>query len=359
MYIFIIQYILLTVISFLSSLSKRYERVLLAFLGIGLFLFAGLRGAGVDRDYFVYARFFDNITGSNVNYFSVERFTFYEPAFYFIPYISKLLAGTQYLPLTFIIFAAIGVYLKFRTFYLSNSVFLSLLVYSSYYFYIHEMTQIRVGISTALLLLSLRHVLTREPGKFFMLVVGAMFFHYTSALFLPVYFFNHKGINKWLIFSLIAFAYVFAILRIDFVSATGLTDLSPKLALYNASVKLGEDKNRINIFNFWFVLDAVVTICLTLRYKVILDHNPYLPLLLKISTVGLMCYLLLSSLPVVAGRMYELFGVVQFVLYPCLIYAFPQKIIGYLFCIGVSAMHFAYLIWIMRLFEHGYYSWIF
>lgn len=54
-------------------------------------------------------------------------------------------------------------------------------------------------------------------------------------------------------------------------------------------------------------------------------------LLLKIYIYGLLLFfLMVNTVPIVAGRMFEFFQIVEVVLFPLLIYCFPQKKIGYM-----------------------------
>ena len=357
--VYYLHYILVFFLSGLSVFRRNTNRVTLPVLGILLTAFAAFRAPGLDRDYFVYTKFFQAFIGENVEYFTLDKATFYEPSFYVIPTISEALAGSNYLYLSFAVFACLGVYFKLKSFELSNSIFLSAILYVSYFYLIHEMTQIRVGVATGILLLAVKPALERKFPVFLLHIIGACFFHYSSILFLAIYFFNPQKINRILTFSVIIVAYLIALFGVDVIRLTGLYYISPKIAVYSETVKLKEAGNAINIFNFWFFIDVIITSFLIYRWQSVLQQNKYFPILVKINVTGIVCYLLLSSLAIVAGRIYELFSVVQIVLYPSLIFAFRKKILGYLSCILISVLHFVYLFYIIQLFDKDYHTWLF
>ena len=188
MLFYTIHYILLNVLSFFSSLkSEGRNKLFLPVIFILLFLTAALRADHVDRDYMVYFNKFSRIL-TNIDYFKSGNYIYYEPAFYFIPLFSKFIFGSYYVQMSFAIFAFLGVYFRFKSLYLSNSYFLSLCLYISSWFLLHEMTQIRVGVATGIVYYGLKYIKSREYLKYILCVIGGAFFHYTSVIFIIVLF---------------------------------------------------------------------------------------------------------------------------------------------------------------------------
>lgn len=335
-----IHYLLVFGLSSLTAFRHRLRSIIMPTLLFILAFFAASRGPDVDFDYSAYVKYFTILMGDNVDYFKIDRLIFYEPSFYFIPLISRWLVGSGYVMMSFCIFALLGSWLKLKAFQLSNSFFLSVLLYVSNYYLLHEMTQIRAGVASGILLISLVHIRNRHLGRFFLTILAACFFHYSSIIFFPFYFLSGERIRPafWLLGILIS--YVVAIFHFDILTLLHITSLSPKLQLYASAANDQVFKYTINIFNYGFIINIIISLLMIWKRKILTEQNPYFPILLKINIISICCFLLLSSLPVFAGRVSELFAIVQMILYPSLIYIFRQRFVGYIIVIFLSLLSF-------------------
>src|SRR5687768_491992 len=108
----------------LTAFNKHLTKFVAPFIIFVLFTFAALRDKDVDRDYYSYVEYFQRLTTS-LEYFTIERMVVYEPAYFAIPYLSRLLSSSHFIHVTFAIFAICGVFVKIRSFKYSNSFFLS------------------------------------------------------------------------------------------------------------------------------------------------------------------------------------------------------------------------------------------
>ncbi len=335
-----LQYLFVFFLSSLSTFKRKAMCFSFASLWIFLVFFAASRSSKVDLDYQAYVNYFVKFM-SGFNYFTSNRVIFYEPCFYFIPIIGKTLFNPPYdLYACFTIFACLGVYFKLKSFQLSNSFFLTMLLYGSSYFILHEMTQIRVGIATGILLLSIKPCYNRNLKSFILHILSACFFHYSSIVFFPLYFLKTKSLNKTFWLFMIGLGYFLAIINIDILKLTHLSSYFVKVELYTKAAEAHETHYTINIYNFGIFISIIMSIVMILKHEMLSKFNPYINLILKINVLSIFAFTALSFLPVFAGRLSELFAIVQMLMYPTLIYVFREKFVGYAIVIVISFLNF-------------------
>lgn len=323
---------------FIPEHMKKERNWMFFIMSVFLILLAGFRGDGVSKDYHVYKAYF-NQANSYSEYF---RNTFREPSFIFIPVTLKIL-GIYSEKVVFTVFAVIGVLISvFAIYKYSPYPAASLLVFYSNYFVLHEMTQIRVGIACGFLLLSLEFVKNKNLIKFLGCILLGTFFHYTAILFIPVYFLSTERISKafyaGLLIVSIGLAVVhFGIEKILYLFNVGMLQL--KLDLYIGAHSDGTFQG-INIFNALILINIVVGVFLLLNIDKIAKHEGYAILFTKLHFISLVMFYLFSSLVVFAWRFSELFGIVQFLLFPMMVHSFKEKWVGQIITIIVAGLMF-------------------
>lgn len=292
-------------------------------IGILLILIAGFRPIGIDGDSLNYV----GILGVDI---SQANFIDKEPTFWLINELNKFLfAGNE--QIFFLIFAIIGVSLKLLAIKkLSLLPFYSIFVYICLYFILHEMTQIRVGVATAIFLLAIPDIYNRNFKAFLFKTILAMMFHYSAVIMLLAYFLNPYKINFKIFFFLPLIGIVFMFIGITIISILNpflflLPDfIANKIQLYILLLDDGRF-NQINVFNFYYGSLFV------LYYIMILYHNYFKSLydilFLKIFGLMLFSFYFLSAIPVLAFRVSEFFGVVLIILIPHFTLIFKQKMI--------------------------------
>ncbi|WP_071842993.1 EpsG family protein [Cedecea neteri] len=129
-----------------------------------LIIFCGLRAEGVDRDYPEYLNMLSQVPPFPVVLFSDLSNVHGDPIFYFIASLINLIDGEPYL--LFLCFSLLSLSL-YRWCFIKYSPlpFLSLLIYFCHSFLNKEMTQIRNGLSSALLLVMLCYLSERKNLK--------------------------------------------------------------------------------------------------------------------------------------------------------------------------------------------------
>lgn len=296
---------------FFSLKYKISKELLFVFFGIILILVAGFRGEGVDRDYSNYVEMFNENESINVEF-----------AFLLISKIINFFIG-PYPVFLFVFFAILGVTLKLVAIkQITELWFLSLVIYFTNFFVLHEMTQIRVGIACAFVLLSVRPIYEKNLKLFLLYATIGFCFHYSALLILPLWFLGHELRKKWLLVC-IPIGYFIYFVGINLIGVIPLPGIQEKIELYKQFQELGYvEREVVNVFSLFFLIRVIVFYLILWKYELITLNNKYTPVLIKIYSIGLMSYLIFANMPVFATRISELFFVVEIILIPFFIYVF-------------------------------------
>ena len=316
----ILLYILCSVASLCGDNSTRLYEV----VGVALVAIAALRGEGMDRDYYEYVSHFNNY----------DMVVMLEPTFKAIAWFVHSFLGSNHIFL-FAIYAILGVGLKFIAIReLSNVALLSVAIYISQFFILHEMTQIRAGVASALLLLTIKPLYERKWRRFLFLTLCATAFHLSGVILFALWFVSPRHRLKIYMFF-IPMAIALSLFGVDILGLIPIPYLSAKIELYqNIREYTDSVHNQINLFNSVYLLRIGLCYLLFWATPTLSKYNRYYTLLLKIYTLSLTALPLFATLPVVAYRVYELLGVVEIILIPTLIYLIQPKKYAYITVIG-------------------------
>lgn len=302
--------------------DKNYK-LSVCYCGIGIILIciAGLRNGNVVHDYKEYLNIYSNI----------EDYNTIECSFRLIRYFVKTWFNH---PIgLFIIYAILGVVLKLKAIcQLSSLYFLSVIIYISNSFLLHELTQIRVGVAAGFFLLALKPLAERRFKKFILYILLASFFHYSALILFAFWFITNKKINKkeWYFYLfLIPLGYLFGTFTYNILIYIPIESIRLKLEMYKSLKESGAvGFSEANLFNPYFLFKCVIYYFLCFRYQYLEKCNEYFSLLLKIYGFSLFVFPAFSFIPIVGYRLSELAGCVDILLYPLLIYCFNPKVIA-------------------------------
>lgn len=285
-----------------------------------LILIAGLRPIGLDRDSITYANIIQSYKDIDLSAL--------EPAFWVIKWFNDIFFNGN-VRTFFLIYAILGVSIKFLAIRrLSKLPWLSVGVYLSLYFILHEMTQIRASVATGLFLLSIPDIYNRNFKKFTLKALLAFSFHYSAIVMLPLYFLHPKKLNM-AYFLLPIVGLISAYFDLSKTLLSNLADLAPnflayKINTYLTLLELGEH-SEINIVNFYYSSLLLLTyfgFFLYIKNKI---KNDYDVLFLKILGLSLFSFYFFSDVPVFAFRVSEFLNVVTVIFLPNFILYFKQK----------------------------------
>jgi hypothetical protein len=302
-YILII-FVLSCLFSYLYFLkeSKPQQIIIFLILGILIFIICVLRDESNVRDYGAYLEMFKYKTDSVEISFNLLRNLI-------IRYFS---GNVTYL---FWIYAIIGILLKLYSIYkLSTNIILSFVIYVSYIYIVQDLTAIRVGASTSFLLLSIPYAINRNLIKFLLMALLATFFHSSAFIVIFLWFLNPKDIKPYYYIIILILSYFL----IPILSDT-LNKFQSYLPIYLQNKILSYeiyDNTEINIFNFWQIIRVILTIYFLLNASNLFKKNENSILLVKIYFLSTISYIMLSFNPAYAGRISEIFIVVDILLLP-------------------------------------------
>ena len=306
---------------FSKTLSISKKRAALFSFAVLLILIAGLKPIGFDRDSLSYVQILD---GPGRGFFS----NYSEPLYLLIIELNRILFSSS--PTSFfLIFAILGVSLKIHAIgQLSLAPIVSILVYIPLYFVLHEMTQIRAGVASALFLLSLIDLRAGNKPQFLLKIAVGTMFHSSAIIGLVIIHVNTTKINKPLYLALPIVGLALSVLLpvislLEYLFASAPVFEGSKLNLYLTLLSEGKH-SEINVFNFYYI--SVAMIYYFAIFYSDFFKSKYDILLVKITGIMLFSFYGLSSIPVLSFRISEYFGVVLIILLANMMQMFRRKL---------------------------------
>jgi len=199
---------------------------------------------------------------------------------------------------------------------------LSLIVYYSNFYFVHELTQIRIGAASAIGFFALKYLVENNKRNFIFLVLLSALFHFSMVVLLIAIIFDKKKINSQFIlntFILIVLSYGLIFLNINplrLLQYIPISVLQEKLAIYTFQTE-NEMIEPVNVISAIQIIRLAVIALIFANAKKF-ENNTSMILLCKIYSLSPLCLALLSSLPAFAIRVSELFYVADIVVLPML-----------------------------------------
>lgn len=239
----------------------------------------------------------------------------------------------------FACFAILSIGIRLRAIQkLSPFISLSLLIYLSNVFVLHDMIQIRCAVASSLALFAFNYIYERN-GKFFLLTCGlALLVHYSAVLMLPLWFLNVYKTQRLFFLFLIPVSYVLAItghLVGSYVQYVPIEVVQNLWATYDYATQHGLD-DGVNIFNILHLFRCALCMFLCYNINYISKYNGIAILLVKIYAISLASFILFSDISAFAFRISEFLQVVEILLLPMLVYKFKQRFIGKLVVVMIG-----------------------
>lgn len=295
-------------------------------MGVALALIAGLKGRNVSVDDHVFLDFYKNALPLYMLVLQPKAFFLadsVEPSFLLISSLLKFIFpfDTGYAILIFLFaLAAVGLKLKAIHDY-SEFAFFSLFIYVCDYFLLHEIVQVRAGLAAGIAMMSFRYIISRDFGKFALVILLATMFHYSAIIFFPFYFLNTKNINPLTYIAVIVVPYLLMKAGVDPITLLSKYDLgvySEKIRIYQAEQFFKGFK--INEMNATLLFQLLLSGFLLYYRKELPEKSPYGILFLKINMISIGVFYLFMPLAVFAFRLWEMLNIILIFLIPYLIY---------------------------------------
>ena len=326
--------ILLTTLAVFEEHLGKYKIYVFLAVGVIFVLITGFREVGIDRDSENYEYFFKNYD---------DPLLLLNVEFSYL-WISKLFnAISQDVHLVFLFYAFLGISTKWYAIpKLSPTWFLPLVIYLGHYYIVHDFTQIRAGIASGLLLIAIYQIIRQQKKVAFVIMLCALFFHYSSLIMFPLLFLNNKEMRqKELLFliGIIPICYILYFMKINLLTTIPIPYISDKIEAYSMLTERGlKGFDEINVFNLVFIVKIIIFIYIAYFYKTIKYYNENVSILLRIQALSIYSFIIFAFLPVLSFRISELFGIVDLIVYPCVYYTVKQSYVGKLITATVGVI---------------------
>lgn len=329
---------LIVILCLLGGYNRRLRLALLIISAIMLAYLAAFRGEGVDRDYIGYIAMYNATMPISYYLSNALELISKDPAFVIISSIIKYSLHDKAIYL-FVTFAVLGVALKAVAIKRMSSFWLlSVLLYYSHYYLLHEMTQIRVGVACGFFLLSIPSITDKKPLRYLLYIAVAASFHYSALLFMPLYFLNSTKLNKKLYLLVLLLPMLFMLIKLSIHPVFTLlgqdNPLTQRYYIYTYLLSQSAAKH-INMFNVIILFNLVLGVLFIFKWSAISLCNKYAVIIIKIHVYSIALFYLFYDLGAFAFRFMEILNVVQMISIPFVIHMFKEKrvaVMGVIIC---------------------------
>jgi len=298
----------------------KIKKIWLVIFSIVLIITAAFRGEGVDQDYQMYEFIYNHV--DNIKLVTTE------PTYMFFCQLFRNFFQFDSVSI-FILYAILGVSIKMYSINkISNFVFLSLLIYFSNLYILHDMTQIRASIGSSILLLMIKPITEGNKKQFFVLFFIAFLFHYSSMISLVLLLLNPNKINKKVWFLVIPAAYFLYFINfsgVNFYKFIPIEAVSSKVNTYVLTQDANEEE-KVNVFSVLLIIKFCIISLFLYKIDDLFEKNKYAILLLKLYILSFFVLIFFADVITLSLRFSEFLNVVEIVTLPLIVFCFPNKI---------------------------------
>lgn len=302
------------------NIHKRIPSKIYWLICFFLIIIVAFRGP-IDQDYGSYV---ETLNDSN-------SYTISEPTFILFRWIVNLFSLPNVT--LFLIYAFCGISLKFiaiRKY--SELEIVSLLIYFSNILLLHDITQIRAGVASALLLLSLDYLYHKKYKQYIFIILIATLFHYSSLGAILLLLISSSSLKKkkhiyiWGIIPVLGLFFHLTNNYFNAISLIPIESIRIKMEMYKALEEKGvEGFSQVNLFNPYFIFKLCIFYFLFF-YRKYFSSYPKFIFYLKIFGISLFLFHSLSAItPLLGYRMSEYVGVIEIFLIPYCFLLFKTK----------------------------------
>lgn len=205
---------------------------------------------------------------------------------------------------------------------------LTLAIYISYFYQLHDLMQIRCAVASALFLFALYFRAQKKWWKALFFILIGMLFHYSAFAGIVILFFSNKELNAWqriVLASLVPLCLMFYFFGFDYSYFIPDELGGDRLAAYREMKDKGKEDDMTFVFykHPVFLLNVVLYYGCLIYYNTLARNYKYMPIMLKTLAFAFFCMLTLNTLSgVLASRLYEYFAIVSIFLWTATIYIF-------------------------------------
>ena len=354
-----IYYLVILSLCVLVAFFYKQKNLAMAFATLVFILFAGSR-LNIDNDYAMYKAFFRTNFRSLKDFYNLRI-----PVEYCIFLVNKTVRiffndSKDLVNSGFMLFAFLGVSTKMLAIkkYSANFV-LSIILYATYLFFMQEMTTIRAGVASGIFLLSLKFLINKQYVKYFLFICMAFVFHSSSIVFVLAALLISLNLKIKYYYYALAVSFLIIIFNQNIIQILFLDRIFPRVAIYLEVLKWSKE-DELNIFNFKILISVLFFIIFAYNYKK-MQHERWFEILFRLHIFSLIIFFALSNTAMVfSARSFDLFSVIQILLFPMLLIIFDKKyqLVAWIIIISCSLLQLYYLVDVSEIYK-PYRSWLF
>lgn len=329
----------MTLSFFEEQLRERDKLLIYGVFGIALILIAGMRGVGSVPDSDAYEFLYYNDTDS-------VKMMLYEPSFNFI--IDILQSFSLGVNALFFTYAIISVPIHLSLFWkVSKLPLLTLTIYISYYFMMHELVQIRAGAAAGFFLWAVYFYVEKKKLLTLLMILLATLFHYSASAGLVIFLFSNH-LPKWqrmALYALVPIGLVAYFSHFELISIIPEELGGTKIEGYREL----EEKGDSDLQEGWRLernlliwMNLVVYYACIYFHDYIVKHFKYVTIAIKIQAVGFFFLFFTYGISKVIGnRMNDFFSVASILLWTASFYIFVPSLLSKIVNNIISTFRFA------------------
>ncbi len=301
-------------------LKESHKTYILTGYAIFMILLATTKSVGDTADALVY----EDLFYRNDDTF-IQLVT--EPTYIYISRIVLALGGS--IGVIFFIYAIISIPAKLKLYAsMTPYVFTALMIYIPVYFELHDMIQIRVAAAGMFLLASLNPIANKKYWLATGLMICAILFHYSAVVYLPFLWIGNRTMDrtmKIVVGGLLPICLTLYILKLDWFSfiPSSISAIDYKIETYQKEAEEGDWEELFPLFlNLYYIAKcAMLYLCLYF-YDFLVEKHRMAPLLISLFAVSVLFLPSMATIPVIASRISDLFGLVD-----CIIFTFSLYLV--------------------------------
>lgn len=333
----VIMFVLAATMAFLEDrLVEKDKKVVYWIMAAVLVLLAGFREIGIDPDSVNYEYAYHHYDDDRLS-------TAMESSYFVIAEFLNFFTSDAHAILLF--YAFFGLVLKFIAFriYSPDLWFLPIVVYLSFIFELHEVTQIRTGVMSGLFMLAIQPIAERKWLKALVLIGIGAFFHISALMLIPLIFLSNKDMSvkrrlMWM--AVIPCAYVMYVIGSNLLVNIPIPYIENKLENYENNAGIME--GSLNVFSPMQLFTIMLYVYLMYFYDTIKEHNKYFTLMMKIFTLSVSAFAAFAFLPVLANRVSYLLRIVTIILFGNIYYTVRPRWMGLFLVVFVAMVYMTY-----------------
>lgn len=335
----ILLFIVCLSLSFIEErISDRDKKIIYAILGVAMIMIAGTREVGSTPDTESYETMFYTKEGDVMAMLT-------EPSFSII--VELLQSFSLGVTTLFLVYAIIAIPIQLTALWKFSKIpFLTLTIYVSYYYMMHDMVQIRCAVASGLFLWAIYFYVEHKRLYTFLLILLGTFFHYSAAAGLVIFFLGN-GFPKWqkyILYAIVPIGIIVYFTHIDIFSIIPDEWGGLKLMKYRTMREKGAEDE---IAGWKFEINLLIWMNIVLYYACIYYHDylvkhfKYTSIAIKLQGIGFCFLFFVNGLSMVVGnRMNDYFSVASVLLWTASFYAFSPAILSKVISNTISTIRF-------------------